>query len=103
MMRPQRIDEGADRELLAGLLGAKVVLDGVGDLLAWITADAAGGAPPGADSRLIDVLLGLAAISAALDRQPLNPSEPQAHDVREPEACKPPVPDGTLATKELLR
>ena len=68
MMRPQRVGDGADHELIAGLLGAAVVLDSLRDLLAWIADDTGSGEPPAASSELADALLGAAAILAAIDR-----------------------------------
>ena len=67
MMRPQRVGDGADHQLIAGLLGAAVVLDDLRDLLAWIADDAGSGEPPAASSELADALLGAAAIVAGID------------------------------------
>jgi hypothetical protein len=69
MMRPQRVGEGADHELIAGLLGAAVVVDDMRDLLAWIADDAGSGEPPAASSDLADALLGVAALIAGIDRR----------------------------------
>jgi hypothetical protein len=75
MMRPQRVGEGADHELIAGLLGAAVVVDDMRDLLAWI-ADDASGEPPAASSELADALLGVAALIAAIHRWAPDPPDP---------------------------
>ena len=73
MIRPQRIDAGADHELILGVLGAQVVLEELRGLIAWLAAcDASEPANP---PELVDALLGIAALGADLDRQP-----PAAHD-----------------------
>lgn len=73
MMRPQRINEGADHELILGMLGAHIVLDELRDLLAWIAAGDMD--DPANPTDLVDSLLGIAALGASLGDLP-----PARHD-----------------------
>jgi hypothetical protein len=104
MMRPKRVGAGADHELVVGLVGARAVLDDLGDLLAWLTADAGGGVPSAKPSELVDALLGLVAIAAAIDRWPADPFDPHAScGLRETHDRDPTAPAGAPGTEDLLR
>lgn len=69
MMRPQQIGSGVDHELLVGLLGAKVVLDDVRGLIAWLAEAYRPDDPPAVTPELVDVLVGLASLVTVIDRQ----------------------------------
>lgn len=74
MMRPRRIAAGADHQLLLGLLGAKVALRHARDAIAWLTAGAAN-EPGEAEPALVDLVLGIAALAGAIDRETATRSE----------------------------
>ena len=103
MIRPRR-GAGADPLLITGVLGAAVVLRQLRVLVAELAADGAapdaggdgdGDADPG---DVVDVVLGLAALAAAVDHQV--PDSPVWPGVVDPAEVRQPI---NLLVKELLR
>ena len=101
MIRPRRGDSAADPLLVTGVLGAAALLRQVRALLAELAADGDRGADDPGDevaepADVVDVVLGLAALAAAIEHRLPDSPAPAAASAAEREPIN-------LLVKELLR